>query len=74
MSHDTKDDDLFARTWKTVVVLVGACIVFVGGLSATAVFVTSRAVAPASRSTSDESEAKTPAPAATTTAKKPVSI
>ncbi len=71
---NNREEDLFARTWKTVVVMVGACVVFVGGLSATAVFVTDRAVAPATHSSSAESDAKTPAPPATTTAKKPLSI
>lgn len=72
--QDLSPDDLFSRTWKTVVVLVGACVVFVGGLSATAVFVTNRAVAPA---THESAEAKTDAkpaaatPAASPTAKKP---
>ena len=72
-----QSDDLFGRTWKTVVVLVGACIVFVGALSATAVFVTSRAVAPSTRTSTDDSgEAKTVAKpaAANTAAKKPLSI
>ena len=76
MSQDqTMSDDLFGRTWKTVVVLVGACILFVGTLSATAVFVTSRAVDPSTHTSTDEGAAKTAAPpAANTAAKKPLSI
>lgn len=36
--------DLFGRTVRTVVILVGACVLFVGGLSAAAVAITSKAV------------------------------
>lgn len=38
--------DLFARTLRTVAVLVGACILFVGVLSVTAVAITNKAIAP----------------------------
>ena len=76
MSQDlNQSDNLFSRTWKTVVVLVGASIVFVGALSATAVFVTSRAVAPSTHTPTDEAaDAKADSKPATTAAKKPLSI
>lgn len=35
---------LFGRTIRTVVILVGACVLFVGGLSAAAVAVTAKVV------------------------------
>lgn len=35
--------DLFTRTWRTVVLLVAACVLFVGTLSAAAMFVASKA-------------------------------
>ena len=70
MSDDIKSDDLFGRTWKTVVVLVGACVLFVGALSTTAVLITNKAVAPRH---SDTTETPADAPAKTP-AKKPVSI
>ena len=73
MSNDIKDDDLFSRTWKTVVVLVGACVLFVGALSTTAVLITSKAVAPQSHS-SDTTETLAETPAGKTPAKKPVSL
>jgi hypothetical protein len=38
------DSDLFRRTWRTVLVLVTACVLFVGTLSAVAVFIASKAV------------------------------
>jgi hypothetical protein len=38
------DSDLFRRTWRTVLVLVAACVLFVGALSAAAVFIASKAV------------------------------
>ena len=67
MSEDIKTEDLFSRTWKTVVVLVGACVLFVGALSTTAVLITNKAVEPHHPDT-----AETPAetPAAKTPAKK----
>lgn len=37
-------DDLFSRTVRMVVVLVGACALFVGTLSAAAVAITSKAI------------------------------
>ena len=67
MSDDIKTEDLFSRTWKTVVVLVGACVLFVGALSTTAVLITSKAVGPQH---SDPTETPTETPAAKTPAKK----
>jgi hypothetical protein len=68
-STDGSPPDLFVQTLRTVVVLVGACVLFVGALSAAAVLITSKAVGSASPS----SEAhESPAPAATP--KKPLSI
>lgn len=64
-------DDLFGRTWKTVVVLVGACVLFVGALSTTAVLITNRAVSPSQHVDTPETPAEAPAKAAP---KKPVSI
>jgi hypothetical protein len=71
MSEDIKTEDLFSRTWKTVVVLVGACVLFVGALSTTAVLITNKAVEPRH---SDTNETPAETPAAKTPAKKPVSI
>jgi len=78
MTHLDKDEDLFGRTWKTVVVLVGASVVFVGALSTIAVVVTDRAVSPKAPASVEEtpdtkSDAK-PGKGVTTPAKKPVSI
>lgn len=39
-------DNLLRQTLRTVAILVGACVLFVGSLSGAAVFVASRAVAP----------------------------
>jgi len=51
MKHDDKalvtvhgEDELLARTLKTVAILVSACVLFVGALSLAAVLVTSKAV------------------------------
>ncbi len=75
MSHpnngDDMSNDILRRTARTVVVLVGACVVFVGGLSATAVVLASKAVAPAAHaSPADADDAKPASP----TTKKPLSI
>jgi hypothetical protein len=40
----SSDSDLFRRTWRTVLVLVSACVLFVGTLSAVAVAIASKAV------------------------------
>ena len=44
MTNDTTDLNLGRRTLRSVALLVGACVIFVGGLSVVAVAVTSRAV------------------------------
>ncbi len=61
------DEDLSRRTIRTVLMLLGACVLFVGLLSVTAVVVTSRAVGTAQGTAA---EAANPAPGA----KKPLSI
>lgn len=66
----TSDEQLVARTLRTVAVLVAACVVFVGLLSITAVVVTSRAVG-GSDTASASAKAPEPGP---TAAKKPLSI
>lgn len=38
------EGDLFGRTLRTVALLVGACVLFVGALSAAAVAITSKAM------------------------------
>ena len=60
------EPDLTKQTVRTVVVLVGACVLFVGSLSAAAVAITSRAFAPSPHA----AELSQPEP----TAKKPLSI
>lgn len=74
MSDDIKNDDLFGRTWKTVVVLVGATVLFVGALSTTAVLITAKAVAPRTHSSDTTEPLAAETPAAKTPAKKPVSL
>jgi hypothetical protein len=59
------DSDLFRRTWRTVLVLVAACVLFVGTLSAVAVAIASKAVS---------SSAPTAAEIKSTGDKPPVSI
>ncbi len=44
MSNDSSQTTLTRRTLRTVALLVGACVLFVGALSLLAVAVTSRAV------------------------------
>ena len=62
--------DLFGQTVRTVVILVGACVLFVGSLSAAAVAITSKAMgASSSPSTAEACDSK---PAAAP--KKPLSI
>ncbi|HVJ90513.1 MAG TPA: hypothetical protein VM580_11975 [Labilithrix sp.] len=58
--------DLFGRTLRTVVILVAACVLFVGALSVAAVAITSKAVG--SSPTAVEVDTATPV------AKKPRSI
>lgn len=42
--HTSSDGDLYGRTLRTVAVLVGACVLFVGALSVAAVAITSKAL------------------------------
>ena len=64
--NSPEETDLLGRTWRTVAVLVGACVVFVGLLSTTAVVITSKAMGPGAH---DVASSPDPAPA-----KKPLSI
>lgn len=59
MKHDEKvtDDELFARTLRTMAALVAACVVFVGTLSLVAVIVTSKAVGAAEASSANKAGA-----------------
>jgi hypothetical protein len=66
-------NDLLGRTLRTVAVLVGACVLFVGSLSTAAVVIASKAAGPAEVDTSsapsvdDRAAPKSPnKPAATT--------
>jgi hypothetical protein len=66
------ETDLFAQTLRTVAILVGACVLFVGALSTAAVVVAEKAVGPSvsegDRVKSSAAEPSPPAP------KKPLSI
>jgi len=64
---DTNETTLARRTLRTVAILVGACVLFVGALSVVAVAVTSRAVG-------GRAEAKEATTEASPNAKKPLSI
>ncbi len=55
-----ESNDLTARTLRTVAVLVGACVLFVGALSLTAVTVANRAVGGPAGHTTETSEVPTP--------------
>ena len=66
----SSDDDLLRRTLRTMALLVGACVVFVGVMSLAAVLVTSRAVGQGASTSAVEAK---PAPDANA-AKKPLSI
>lgn len=68
MMSGAEAGDLFGRTLRSVATLVGACVLFVGGLSAVAVAVTSKAVG-ASPSAAEVHEVSPPA-----APKKPLSI
>lgn len=71
MSIDTTDTTtLVKRTLRTVALLVLACVLFVGALSAIAVSVTSRALG---ASTTGDSRSSEPAPGSAAP-KKPLSI
>jgi hypothetical protein len=61
------DSSLARRTLRSVALLVGACVLFVGALSLVAVVVTSRAVG-------GRADAKEAATEASSSAKKPLSI
>ncbi len=61
---------LFGQTLRTVVLLVGACVLFMGALSTAAVLITSKAVGPHSPG-HDTTEARETGSAS---AKKPLSI
>jgi hypothetical protein len=64
--------DLFGQTLRTVVVLVGVCVLFVGALSLTAVAIASKAMGSGGSSPSSaEAAHETPTPSAP---KKPLSI
>jgi hypothetical protein len=67
MSPATRETDLLRSTLRTVALLVGACVLFVGVLSVVAVAVTRRAVDPGATTEARSGEA---APSA----KKPLSI
>ena len=69
-THSVPTSDLFKQTLRTVIVLVTACVLFVGGLSGAAVAITSRAFASRTESTPEPPTAK----AETSPAKKPQSI
>ena len=80
---DSSSADLFKQTLRTVIVLVSACVLFVGALSGAAVAITSRAFASHGESTAEASEKSADKSAAksakseksdTTPAKKPQSI
>ena len=66
-THANVETTLVRRTLRTVAILVGACVLFVGVLSVLAVAVTSRAVG----ARADSKEAATEA---SPNAKKPLSI
>ncbi|MEA2747814.1 MAG: hypothetical protein QOI41_1957 [Myxococcales bacterium] len=68
MTNEHSETTLVRRTLRTVAMLVGACVLFVGALSVIAVAVTSRAVG-AGRGDAKEA-ASEPSP----TGKKPLSI
>ena len=65
--------DLFKQTLRTVIVLVTACVVFVGALSGAAVAITSRAFSSPSSASAEEAPVKA-AKTDITPAKKPQSI
>jgi len=67
-TYEESDASLARRTLRTVALLVVACVVFVGALSAVAVAVTSRAVG------SSSAAARSPEGEAASAVKKPLSI
>jgi hypothetical protein len=74
LSLGREPGDLFGQTLRTVILLVGACVLFVGALSTVAVVITSKAVGDPSSSHVSETDDKGTIPAISSTAKKPVSI
>ena len=66
--------DLFSQTLRSVVVLVGACVLFVGALSTAAVLITSKAVGPASTHATESTDTGGSGGASTPAPKKPLSI
>ena len=66
----TDPTTLFGQTLRTVVLLVGACVLFMGALSTAAVLITSKAVGPRGPG-HDTTEARE---TGSTSAKKPLSI
>ena len=64
------ETDLFAQTLRTVAILVGACVLFVGALSTAAVVVAEKAVGPSVSEVSKSTTAEPSSPAP----KKPLSI
>lgn len=63
MTTPNNDSNLVRTTLRTVAILVGACVLFVGVLSVVAVAVTSRAVnkgAPEARTSETDPSAKKP--------------
>lgn len=70
MSQEAQNSgDLFGQTLRTVAVLVGVCVLFVGALSTAAVLITSKAMAPSSHSAEGPHDTSPAAPP-----KKPLSI
>ena len=49
--------DIFGQTVRTVAILVGACVLFVGVLSVTAVAITNRALGPHAEHVEQQPEA-----------------
>jgi hypothetical protein len=65
----TDPTTLFGQTLRTMVLLVGACVLFMGALSTAAVLITSKAVGP--RGDHDTTEARE---ISSSSGKKPLSI
>ena len=61
MSNTVPSSDLFKQTLRTVIVLVTACVLFVGALSGAAVAITSRAFATRTESATESSSEKSAA-------------
>lgn len=63
--------DLLAQTMRTIAVLVGACVLFVGALSLAAVAITNKAMGSSTSTSADQGEVHETRAAAP---KKPLSI